>query len=79
MPIQVGVGVSTEKDTQHAVREAVRQARSRTKAEGITFALLFSSSKFSSPQTLQMVDEVLGSVPLIGCSSMAVITNDGIF
>lgn len=79
MPIQVGVGVSAEKEPHYAVREAIRQARSRLKTENISFALLFASSKFSSTKTLQIANELLGSVPLVGCSSMAIITGDGIF
>ena len=79
MAIHVGVGLSTEKDPLGAVREAVRQARNRIRSERVSCALVFSSLEFAHANTLKALKHLLGPVPVIGCSSLALITGEGVF
>jgi hypothetical protein len=79
MPIQTGVGVSTEKDPLLAVREAVRAASLNIRSEKIDLAILFSTPEFASTLTLKTISSILGeNTPIIGCSGFAVISPAGI-
>lgn len=79
MAITIGIGLSTEKDPLQATRDAVRQARARLQSKSIDFAFVFSSLEFAHATTLKSLDHILGSVPLIGCTSLALMTNEGVF
>lgn len=77
--IIIGVGVSTEKDTVKAVREAAQQARAGIRAKTIDLAIVFSSIDFAHPNTIKTISNLLGPVPIIGCCGAALISNKGIF
>lgn len=79
MAINIGIGLSTEKDPLQATKNAVREARSRLKSDTIDFAFVFSSLEYAHSTTLKTLDHILGSIPVIGCSSLAIMTNEGIF
>lgn len=79
MPIEVGVGVSTEKDYIQATREAVRQARKNIRSQDIEVAVVFTSVEFAHSAVFKTIAGLLGPVDIIGCSSLAVISNQGIF
>lgn len=79
MAIKVGVGLSTTKDYSQAAKEAIRQARSNLGKDKISLAIVFSSIEFAHPSILKTIRGLLGSVAIVGCSSLAVITKEGIF
>ncbi|MDD4980030.1 MAG: FIST N-terminal domain-containing protein [Candidatus Omnitrophica bacterium] len=77
--MNVGVGLSTEKNPALAVKEALRSATYNLASEKIDLAIVFSSINFSSVNLLKALSISLGEVPLLGCSSAAIISNQGIF
>ncbi len=80
MAIKVGVVLSTTKDHIQAVKEAVGQARINMHTDNIGLALVFSSVDFAHPNVLKTIDNLLlGAVPVLGCSSLAIISNQGVF
>jgi len=79
MAIQVGIGLSTAKDPLQAAKEAVEQARIQINKRAIDLAIVFSSIEFAHPAVLKIISGLLGSANLIGCSSLAIISSQGIF
>lgn len=79
MAICVGIGLSTEKDLQQAARDAVRQARYSLNADKISLAIVFSSVFYAQPKMLSALCGLLGAVPLVGCSSLGILSHQGIF
>lgn len=77
--INIGVGLSTEKDAAKAAKEAVLQARATIYKEKIDLAIVFSSVELAHPNTLKAIANLLGPVPIIGCSAAALISNKGVF
>ncbi|MFA4842457.1 MAG: FIST N-terminal domain-containing protein [Candidatus Omnitrophota bacterium] len=79
MAISVGIGLSTDKDHLQAAKEAIRQARARLAKDKIDLALVFSSVEFAHPAVIKAIHSALGEIPVLGSTSLAVITNEGIF
>jgi len=78
MPVEVGIGTSTEREPLHAVKEAVEQAR-KTIGGNINLAIVFSSIDLSYQGLPLAISNILGPVAIVGCSSLAVISGQGIF
>ncbi len=79
MAISAGIGLSTAKDHIQAVKEAISQARINIHTAKIDLAIVFSSIEFAHSSVLKTINSLLGEVPLVGCSSLAVISHQGIF
>jgi hypothetical protein len=79
MAIQVGIGLSTQKDPLLAAKEATLQARLNIHSAKINLAIVFSSIDLSSFTLLKFVSNYIGNPPIIGCSGAAIISNRGIF
>jgi hypothetical protein len=79
MAIQVGVGISIEKDPLQAVKEATRLAKINLRSEKIDLAFVFSSIEFAHPNTIKIINSLLGTATVIGCTGTAIISNQGIF
>jgi hypothetical protein len=77
--MNIGIGLSTAKDTFLATKEALHLAKKNITQERIDLAILFSTIEFAYAKTIQTVVSILGPVPLMGCTSAAVIANQGIF
>lgn len=77
--MNVGIGISTEKDSFLATKEAVQQAIKNIHQEGVDLAIVFSSVEFAHSITIKAISGLLGSVAIAGCTSAAIITNRGIF
>lgn len=77
MSIQVGIGLSSSEDPLQAVTEAIKQARSNMPAKA-DVAIIFSSVEFAHPQILSAAGKLLADAAILGCSSLAVISGDGI-
>ena len=78
MSIQVAVGLGTEKDALQALQSALRQAGAQMHAQRSELALIFSSVEFAHPQVLRAAAGLLPQTQIIGCSSLGVITDQGI-
>jgi hypothetical protein len=79
MAIKVGVGVGTDPSLQKAVQEAVRQARGALGSDKISAAVVFATAEFANSATLYLLRSLLGAVQILGASSLAVMTNQGLF
>ena len=79
MAIYIGIGIGQDKDTLQATREALRLAKSNLHAEKIDLAIVFSSIDFSHQNILKLTGDTLGETPVVGCSSFALISKQGIF
>jgi hypothetical protein len=78
MSIQIGIGISAEKEPLRAAQEAVRQAKVNIKTKRVNLAVVFSSMEFAYSAVQKTISSLLGPVTIIGCSSLAVITDRGI-
>lgn len=76
--IEVGIGVSTQKDPIRAAEEATAHARKGFNKK-IDLVIVFSSIDLACHPLLLTINNLLGAVPLVGASSLAIITNQGIF
>lgn len=79
MTIQTGIGLSTKKEPLRAAQEALEQARFNLNSEKINLAMVFSDVSFAHPSILQFIRKTLKGTPIVGCSSLAIISNQGIF
>jgi hypothetical protein len=78
--MNVGVGLSIERDPISAAREATRLAESSLASHKIDLAIVFSSVDLACASLLKTIGASLkGHVPIVGCSSAAIISNQGIF
>jgi len=75
--MRAGIGVSTDQDHIKAVKEAVGKARLALNAQKVDFAFLFTTGEFSHTLVLQTITGIIGSIPLLGASSLAAISNQG--
>lgn len=79
MAIYASIGLSTSKDHIHAAKDAVNQAIVNMPQGKADLVFVFSSIEFAHPSVLKTINALLGPAPIIGCSSLAVISNYGIF
>lgn len=79
MAIQIGIGLSTERDSVQAAKEVVQQARINIHKGKIDLAILFNSTDLSCATLLKTINNSLTGTPIVGCSGAAIISNQGIF
>lgn len=79
MAIFTGIGIGTQNDPLQAAQEALRQAKSNLGAKKIDFALVFSSVEFAHLTVIKAISNQLGNIPVTGCSSLAIASNQEIF
>jgi len=77
--LDIGIGLSREKDPALAAKEAVRQAGFNMLSERADLAIVFSSRDLASLGLLKSIAVSSGGIPVIGCSGSAVITDQGVF
>ena len=77
--MNVSLGFSQLKDPILAANEAIGQAMIGLKNAPITLALIFTSIEFAHPLVLKAANNLLGGVPILGCSSLGIMTNQGVF
>ncbi|MFA5287069.1 MAG: FIST N-terminal domain-containing protein [Candidatus Omnitrophota bacterium] len=76
MPINVGVGLSTNKDPILAAQEALQHAKTNFFHEKIGLVFIFATINLSTPVILKTVLASIPEVPVIGCSGAAVIYDE---
>ena len=76
--LQAGIGLSKERDPILAAHEAAKQAKFNLHREKVDLALVFSSWDLSRASVSKTINQYIGGAPIIGCSSNAVISSQGI-
>ncbi|MDD5355620.1 MAG: FIST N-terminal domain-containing protein [Candidatus Omnitrophica bacterium] len=77
--MNISLGFSENKDHIQATNEAVGQAivgLGKTRGD---LAIIFTTIEFAHPLVLKIANNLLGGIPILGCSSLGIITNKGIF
>lgn len=78
--MNVGIGLSVDKDPILAAKEATRLAELNLGTHKIDLAIVFSSVDLACVNLLKTINASLkGRVPIVGASSAAIIANQGIF
>jgi hypothetical protein len=78
--MDIGIGLSIEKDPVLAAEEATRLAKINTYSAKIDLAIVFSSIDLSCASLLKTISAHLEKgTPIIGCTGAAIISNQGIF
>ena len=74
-----GIGLSTQREPLQAVQQAIQEARANLGEYSINLAFIFSSMDFGYSPIISAVSKLLGDPPIIGCSSLGIISSRGIF
>ena len=77
--MNIGLGFSQIKDPILAANEAIGQATIGLKNAPANLAFIFTSIEFAHPFVLKTINNLLGEIPIIGGSSLGIMTNQGIF
>ncbi len=77
--MNVGLGFSQLEDPILAANEAIGQAMLGLKKTPATLAFIFTSIKFAHPLVLKTANNLLREIPIFGCSSLGIMTNQGVF
>jgi len=77
--MNVSLGFSQLEDPVLATNEAIGQAITGLKNAPTSLAFIFTSIELAHPLTLKTANNLLGEIPIFGCSSLGVITNQGVF
>lgn len=77
--IHAGVGLSTEKDTERASREATETALARARVDTADLAIVFATTDHGPlySRLLRTVKETANATHVVGCSAGGVLTTDG--
>jgi len=75
------MGFSQHKDPVLAANEAITQATIALgdDPEPVSLAIIFTSIELAHPVILKVVNNLLGETPILGCSSLGIMTNQGVF
>lgn len=80
MAIEISIGLSLQKDPVLAAEEATRSAKINMYNKNFGLAIVFSTIDLACASLLKTINISLEErVPIIGCSSAAIISNQGIF
>ncbi len=77
--MNVSLGFSQLEDPIQAANEAIGQAIIGLKNASPNLAFLFTSIEFAHPAVLRASNNLLGEIPILGCSSQGILTNQGVF
>jgi len=77
--MNVSLGFSQLKDPVLAVNEAIEQAKIGLKNATATLAFIFTSIEFAHPLVLETANNLLEGTSILGCSSLGIMTNQGVF
>jgi len=78
MSLLTGIGISKDKNSLRASREAAFLAKTQTKQEEIDLAIVFNTVDYDAGEVLKGIHQILGGVKVIGCTGAGIITNLGI-
>jgi len=77
--MNVSLGFSELKDPILAANEAIGQAAVGLRNASASLAFIFTSIEFAHPSVLKAANNLLGEIPILGCSSLGIMTNQGVF
>ena len=77
--MNVSLGFSQLQDPILAANEAIGQATIGLKNSPASLAFIFTSIEFAHPLVLRTANNLLGEIPILGCSSLGIMTNQGVF
>ncbi|MDD5477943.1 MAG: FIST N-terminal domain-containing protein [Candidatus Omnitrophica bacterium] len=77
--MKISFGFSQLKEHIQAANEAMGQAVIGLGKVPASLAFIFTSPEFAHPLVLRTVNNLLGEIPIFGCSSEGLLTNKGIF
>ena len=77
--MNIGFGFSQAKDHIQATNDAIGQAVISLGRTRVDLAIIFTSIEFAHPMVFTAVHNLLGEIAMVGCSSLGIITNKGIF
>lgn len=78
MAILVGIGLSKNRDSYLAGKEAAHSAKQKIDSKNISLAFVFATTHFKLEQLLAGIKEILGNTPVVGSSGVGIITPSGI-
>lgn len=77
--MKISFGFSQLKEHVQAANEAIGQAVIGLGNVPASLAFIFTSTEFAHPLVLTTANNLLGEIPILGCSSEGILTNKGIF
>ena len=77
--MNVSFGFSQTKDHIRATNEAVGQAIIGLCGIPVDLAIIFTTIEFTHPLVLKTANNLLGGIPILGCSTLGIMTGKGIF
>ena len=77
--MNIGLGFSESKDQIQATNDAIAQALVALGNLHASLAFIFTTTEFANPIVLKTANNLLEGIPILGCSSLSIITNKGIF
>lgn len=77
--MKISFGFSQLKEHIRAANEAIGQAVIGLGNVPASLAFIFTSAEFAHPLVLTTANNLLGEIPILGCSSQGILTNKGIF
>ena len=77
--MNVSLGFSQLKDPILAANEAIGQATIGLGYAPVSLAFIFTSIELAHPLVLRTANNLLGDTPILGCSSLGILTNQGVF
>jgi len=77
--MNISFGFSENKDHIQATNEAVGQAIVGLGKIRADLAIIFTTIEFAHPLVLKIANNLLNGIPILGCSSLGILTNKGIF
>ena len=77
MTTRGGVGLSKHPNPARAARDAVEQARKESGIEKPSLVMVYATVSYPQEQTLAMIRELVGPVPIAGCSVEGTISQHG--
>ena len=75
----ISFGFSQLKEHIQAANEAIGQAVIGMRNVPANLAFIFTSTEFAHPMVLRAANNLLGEIPILGCSSRGILTNKGVF
>jgi hypothetical protein len=77
--MKASLGFSQLRDPLLAANEAIGQAIIGLSNTPATLAFIFTSIEFAHPLILKAANNLLKGIPILGCSSLGIMTNQGVF
>lgn len=79
MTMQIGIGLSTNRDHLSAAKEALIEAGRSMPVNKISLAMAFSSPEYAHQSVIKTISGLLPeSTPILGCTTMGLLANDNI-